>query len=104
MSKNNKTMKKDFPVQCPSCGGELVVTGLSCAQCGTAISGSFTLPPLLRLNAADLAFATDFVKCGGSLKGMSQKLGLSYPTVRNLLDDVIAKITALEGAQNEQAE
>jgi hypothetical protein len=44
----------------------------------------------MRLSEEEQRFVIDFVKCSGSLKEMAQKLGLSYPTVRNRLDDVIA--------------
>ncbi|MFR2062807.1 MAG: DUF2089 family protein [Alistipes sp.] len=41
-------------------------------------------------------FILDFVKSSGSLKEMARKLGLSYPTVRNRLDDIIAQIQTIE--------
>jgi len=45
-------------------------------------------------------FILDFIKASGSLKIMAQKMKLSYPTVRNRLDDIIARISKLE--TNEQ--
>ena len=50
----------------------------------------------MRLSADDQRFVIDFVKCSGSLKEMAQRLGLSYPTVRNRLDDVIAQLERVE--------
>jgi hypothetical protein len=41
-------------------------------------------------------FIIDFIQCSGSLKLMAQKLKLSYPTVRNMLDDLIRKIDELK--------
>jgi len=38
----------------------------------------------------------EFVISSGSLKVMAQKLKLSYPTVRNMLDELIQKITNLQ--------
>jgi hypothetical protein len=70
----------------------LKVRSLACESCGTTVSGSFDLPLLARLSAEDLQFILDFVKCSGSLKVMAQQMGLSYPTVRNLLDDIITRI------------
>jgi hypothetical protein len=60
------------------------------------VSGSFELPLLSRLSGEELQFVLDFVKSSGSLKVMAQQLGLSYPTVRNLLDDIIQKIETNE--------
>jgi hypothetical protein len=41
-------------------------------------------------------FILRFVRCSGSLKDMAKQLGLSYPTVRNLLDEIIEKINYYE--------
>ncbi|MBR5876991.1 MAG: DUF2089 family protein, partial [Alistipes sp.] len=41
----------------------------------------------------DQDFIVDFVLCSGSLKEMAQKMGLSYPTVRNRLDDLISSLS-----------
>jgi hypothetical protein len=84
--------QKKLPHSCPACDKSLKVTSLTCDFCGTTVSGSFELPPLALLSADDLQFVLDFVKCSGSLKIMAQQLGLSYPTVRNLLDDIIIRL------------
>jgi hypothetical protein len=88
----NTAVQKKLPHNCPACGGSLKVTALGCPTCETTIAGSFDLPLLARLSAEDLDFILDFVTCSGSLKIMAQQLGLSYPTVRNLLDDIITRI------------
>ena len=56
------------------------------------LEGSFQIPPLLRLSAEDLEFVVAFVRESGSLKAMAQKLGQSYPTIRNRLDGIIARL------------
>lgn len=94
--------------KCPVCQGDLVVTRLHCPACETTIEGSFDptvagsrlqeafspeqLKPLLpfsRLSAEQLQFVQTFVRCEGRLNRMADELGLSYPTVRNRLDDII---------------
>jgi hypothetical protein len=47
------------------------------------------------LDEEDQAFILDFVMCGGSLKALAQKMNLSYPSVRNRLDDVIKELERL---------
>jgi len=89
-------VSKKLPHNCPACGNALRVTALGCPACETSIAGSFELPQLMRLSGDDLRFILDFVKCSGSLKIMPEQLGLSYPTVRNLLDDIIGRIGAIE--------
>lgn len=83
---------KRMPKACPSCGGKLHVQTMCCPECETKIEGDYPLPTLMRLSDDDQTFICDFIKCSGSLKEMAQKLGLSYPTVRNRLDDIIATL------------
>ncbi|MCC6884864.1 MAG: DUF2089 family protein [Verrucomicrobiales bacterium] len=83
---------KRFPVTCPSCSHRLEVKRLCCSECGTEVEGVYPLPDLTALSAEDQAFVCDFVKASGSLKEMAALLKVSYPTVRNRLDDVISKL------------
>lgn len=88
-----------LPVNCPSCEGKLKVNTLNCDICGTNVNGSFELPILARLDSDEQDFILHFVKQSGSLKEMARHLGLSYPSVRNRLDGIIAKIKTLESNQ-----
>jgi hypothetical protein len=84
-------------VRCPSCEGELVAARLACRSCGTSLEGQFEIPPLLQLSQDDLSFVTAFVRASGSLKAMAQLLGVSYPTVRNRLDEILKTLDRIEG-------
>ncbi len=90
------SIKKVFPTVCPSCGGTLKVKSLHCAQCDTTISGQFEVHPILCLTAEEQQFVMAFIRCSGSLKQMAADMGLSYPTVRNILDDIITKLQSYE--------
>ena len=68
---------------------------MHCNGCDTHIEGDYNLPVMMQLSAPDQQFVLDFVKSSGSLKEMAQKLGLSYPTVRNRLDDIIAQLNLI---------
>jgi hypothetical protein len=83
---------RKLPDLCPSCSAPLQVTSLGCDYCETTVTGKFQLPMLARLSVEEQKFIVDFVKSSGSLKVMAQQLGLSYPTVRNLLDSIIVKL------------
>ncbi len=94
---------KKLPQTCPSCDGMLSVKSLGCDRCGTDVNGHFALPLLACLTAEEQQFVIEFVCCSGSLKEMAHIRKLSYPSVRNLLDEVIAKIrTIQENAAKEQ--
>ena len=79
----------------------LDVQCLHCNSCQTSINGSFELPLFLKLDPKEQDFVIEFALSSGSLKVMAQKLKLSYPTVRNMLDDLIQKITKLQNLPNE---
>ncbi len=89
-------MNKKLPIICPSCNSGLKVKSLNCDNCDTTISGLFELPILLKLDTKEQDFILDFIQCSGSLKIMASKLNLSYPSVRNMLDDLITKIEYLK--------
>lgn len=67
-----------------------------CGRCTTEVSGEFELPVLTSLNEEEQRFMLEFVKASGSLKDMAKKMGVSYPTVRNYLDDLIEKLNNME--------
>ena len=85
-----------LPYICPGCQSQLKVKSLKCENCQTEVSGLYELPALVRLSPDDQRFVLQFVKCSGSLKDMAKYLNLSYPTVRNLLDDIIEKLKNIE--------
>lgn len=86
-----------LPCYCPSCQTQLKVKSLRCENCETEVIGNYALPTLALLAVEDQKFILDFVRHSGSLKEMANQLGLSYPTVRNLLNGIIEKIKADEG-------
>ena len=83
-------IKKRLPLQCPACDAPLRVNRLFCEECNTE------LPLLARLSEKEQQFVLDFVKSSGSLKDMAKNIGVSYPTVRNILDDLIEKLTKMD--------
>lgn len=81
-----------LPCVCPSCRSQLKVKQLRCDGCGTEVTGLYELPVLSRLDERDQSFILDFVRSSGSLKEMAKLMKLSYPTVRNMLDEIIEKL------------
>lgn len=85
-----------LPCKCPSCSAQLKVKSLLCDKCNTEIIGIYTLPLLAQLSTEEQKFIVKFVKSSGSLKEMAKELSLSYPTVRNMLNEIISKIESYE--------
>src|SRR5579863_2364793 len=79
-------------LKCPSCDGNLTVARLDCPECSISIEGEFTLPPLLKLTGAQIDFIEVFIKNRGVIREVERELGVSYPTVRARLDDVIVAL------------
>lgn len=86
---------KRLPSDCPACGGKLKVARLYCEACDTAVEGSFELPVLCRLSAEDQFLAARFIMASGSLKDLAREYGISYPTMRNRLDELISRMDQL---------
>lgn len=77
------------PTRCPVCRSELEVTRLHCSSCDTSIEGRFAGGPIAHLSAEQVDFIVTFVRCEGKINRMEQELGVSYPTIRNRLHEVI---------------
>jgi len=75
--------------KCPVCRNELTVTRLQCPSCDTVVEGRFTAGHFASLTTEQLDFIVTFVRVEGKLNRMEGELGLSYPTIRNRLHDVI---------------
>ncbi len=83
-------MAYPVPARCPVCGDELTVTRLHCRRCDSTLEGRFDVVGLFaNLTAEQLSFAELFIRCGGKLTRVGEELGLSYPTVRSRLNDLI---------------
>jgi len=77
------------PAHCPICQSELTVVRLHCSSCDTSIEGQFASGQFPNLTSEQLEFIFTFVRCEGKINRMEQELGVSYPTIRNRLNEVI---------------
>ncbi len=75
--------------QCPICQDDLIVTRLHCRNCDTTLEGHFELGNLRKLTPEQLSFVETFIRCEGKISHVEEELGISYPTVRSRLHDVI---------------
>ncbi len=100
---------------CPVCGDSMAISRLSCRNCGSALEGSFSLGEpltgfdaqfqhrgarterriearfgrLARLDSTQLEFVEVFLRCRGIIKNVEDMLGISYPTVKARLANVL---------------
>jgi hypothetical protein len=83
---------------CPVCQHGLSVRELECPHCGLTLRSHFALPPFHRLTPEMTEFLRLFVVSRGNLREMERALGVSYPTVRSKLDQLVQ---AFEGPADE---
>ena len=83
-----------FPLisDCPVCRKQLIITKLHCTHCHTTIENEFELSNIASLSKEELNFIETFLKCRGNIKEVEKELGVSYPTVRGKLDDIISSL------------
>jgi hypothetical protein len=77
------------PIECPVCHDDLLVTRLVCRNCGTGLEGRFTMGRFFQLTSEQLHFVEVFLRCEGKINRVQDDLGISYPTVRSRLEEII---------------
>ena len=82
----------DVVGSCPVCGGDLRVTRLRCVSCDSELSGAFSMTRLSRLRPEQWRFVEAFLRNEGTIKAVEAELGVSYPTVRSRLREVIRSL------------
>ena len=87
-----ETEKYKAPSTCPVCGGEYEITALTCKNCKSELNGRFEGCEFCGLNESEKGFLSTFIKCRGNIKEVEKDLGISYPTVRNRLDNIISRL------------
>jgi hypothetical protein len=77
---------------CPVCSSELAVTRLNCRSCGTTLEGDFSVGRFGRLSRDQLALLESFLRSRGNLRDMERELGISYPTVRSRVEQLVRSL------------
>jgi hypothetical protein len=91
--------------QCPICRGNLEVTKLYCRSCDTTIEGHFQhATPFQQLTSEQLSFMVTFLWKEGKINRVGEELGMSYPTVRSRLHDLIRALGYEVGEEEESTE
>lgn len=91
-------MQYPMPGSCPVCSAELAVTRLACRNCGSELTGRFATCPFCQLTTEQRSFLLTFLRARGSIKEVERALGISYPTVRGRLRDLLAALGLPAGA------
>jgi hypothetical protein len=74
--------------QCPACGSQLIITECQCTKCRLQMRGEFLPGQFAALSDDETAFIRVFLFARGNLTEVERVLGISYPTIRNKLDEI----------------
>jgi len=77
-------------------GDEILIEQVGLVKKGISIQGEFELPPLSRLTFEDQIFVIAFIRAHGSIKDMEALFGISYPTVKNRLNNISRQLELVE--------
>ncbi|MBI9046308.1 MAG: DUF2089 domain-containing protein [Anaerolineaceae bacterium] len=80
-----------LPNKCPICESDYMVSRIHCSRCDTSIEGHFepSSSPFRDLSQKQIQFLLAFVRCEGRFTRLEEELKLSYPTLRNRLNEII---------------
>lgn len=87
-------------VNCPICHKELLIREYHCPACDVSYQGAFSRSWLEGLSSSQLEFIKLFLLVQGNLKELQKRLGISYPTVKNRLSEIIKIITQDQGTED----
>lgn len=90
--------------KCPCCSSTLNITSLQCPDCGVELRNTFELSAFDRLDKEQMEFLLSFLKYRGSLKSLQEEIGISYPTAKKRLEELLIalEIGQVEGTSEEQ--
>lgn len=78
---------------CPVCKQKLKIREYHCEHCNVSFKGDFESSWLAAFSTAQLEFIKLFLLVQGNLKELQQQLGISYPTAKNRLAEIVSVIT-----------
>ncbi len=78
--------------KCPFCNGALEIKELGCNKCDVTIRGRFPFSTFFQLSPEQMEFVKIFLKSRGNIKEVEKELGISYPTVRGKLNDILKSL------------
>lgn len=92
-------MEYAAPTKCSVCGAELHITRLTCPNCLSEITGNFAPCRYCTLNERQKLFLDTFLKSRGNIREVERTLSVSYPTVKNMLEELLSTLFPQEQTQ-----
>ena len=93
-------MAKIIP-ECPVCSARLKIASLRCTGCGMELRNDFELGPFDSLRPEQMDFLIAFLKHRGNISSVQSELGISYPTAKKRLDDLLVALNLSKDKQQQ---
>ena len=77
-------------------GKKFYITQVQIPEDAIGIEGKFELPPFAELSMEDQIFIAAFIKTHGSIKQMESIFNISYPTVKNRLNNIASNLDVVD--------
>lgn len=86
---------------CPSCGGGLKITVLTCPDCGMELRGEFERETdfFSGLSSEHKDFLIAFLRCRGNMSRLQEELKISYPAAKKRMNELLV-VLELNGEEN----
>ena len=90
--------------RCPDCGRHMTPVACLCHHCGIRMEGNFTASILAQLSPDNQALIVAFVRSFGSIKKIQELLGVSYPTAKARIRELIKRLDlTMEAPENRES-
>jgi len=80
---------KNSVLQCPACQGRMAPVKLKCTTCQLTVEGVLPQSRLGLLSQEHQQFVEAFLLARGNIREVEKELGISYPTVRKRIEEVV---------------
>ena len=85
--------------KCPVCNVDLHIREFHCSECDITIKGDFSQSDLASLTLQQQEFVKVFLLSQGNIREVEKRLGISYPTVKSRLSEIVS---TLEGRETQR--
>ena len=82
-------MERSVVSKCPICGSGRDIVRMHCRSCDTSLEGRLAPGKFCQLTTEQREFIEVFLASRGNIKEVERFFGISYPTVRSRLDQII---------------
>ena len=79
-------------LKCPSCQESMVISEIRCPKCDLRVRKDFEPCVFCQLSDDDYEFLKVFLSTQGRITEIEKLLGISYPTIKNKIEHLLAEL------------